>query len=368
MLQALLQFWRAPGPIMLAAGADGEMLMARVRALIVALLLITPTYKVIVSPEYPVYFWGFWIVVFGAVEAAFVLAVLYWHEYRPWLGFTSSICDVTLVSLALMLFMLLDYPLVALNSKVTFEIYFLAITATSLRYDRRICVVAGIIALAQYAALNLYGNLHFDLSASPEAESVGSYSIIDQVTRLILMGAAVVLAYALIVRSGRLLRMSMFDSLTGIYNRACFNMFARKLLDGARRENSPLTVVMFDVDHFKQINDRFGHLVGDKVLIHIAHTLESRIRRLDVLARYGGEEFMLAMPGVGREEAIAVVARVRAAVTAEKTDLVPDMSITLSAGISFFPEDATDLPLLLDVADTRLLAAKRCGRDRAHAD
>jgi hypothetical protein len=79
---SLAAIWHAPEPVMLAAGADGERLVARVRAIIIALLLVTPTYKFIVSPEYSVYFWGFWVTVFGAVEAAFVLAVLRWFEYR----------------------------------------------------------------------------------------------------------------------------------------------------------------------------------------------------------------------------------------------------------------------------------------------
>lgn len=354
---------------MLAAGADGEILIARLRAVIVTLLLIAPTYKIIVSPEYPVYFWGFWIAIFGAVEAAFVLAILRWYEYRPWLGFTSSICDVTLVSLALGLFMLLDYPLVALNSKVTFEIYFLAITATSLRYDARICVVAGLVAIAQYAVLNYYGATHFDLASRPESGTVGTYSLVDQVTRLILLIAAVALAYSLVIRGGRLLRMSMYDNLTGIHNRSCFNMFSHKLLEGARRDNTTLAIAMFDVDHFKRINDRFGHPFGDKVLIGVARTLESQTRPMDALGRFGGEEFVLAMPNVDQSEALMIVERIRTAVvtgySAGESRL--EEPVTLSAGIALYPDDADDLESLVGIADDRLLKAKQAGRNRAHA-
>lgn len=366
MFNTILKFWHGPGPIMLAAGADGEILIARLRALIVALILIAPTYKIIVSPGYPVYFWGFWIAVFGAVEAAFVLAILRWWEYRPWLGFTSSICDVTLVSLALALFMLLDYPLVALNSKVTFEIYFLAITATSLRYDARICFTAGLVAIAQYAALNYYGTTHFDLASRPESGVVGTYSLLDQLTRMVMLGAAVGLAYGLVIRGGRLLRMSMYDNLTGIHNRSCFNMLSHKLIEGARRDNTTLAIAMFDVDHFKRINDRFGHPFGDKVLSGVARALESQTRPMDALGRFGGEEFVLTMPNVNADDALVIVERIRAAAVARfsSNDSPLDRPVTLSAGVAMFPDDADQLESLIGIADVRLLRAKQEGRNR----
>ena len=350
---------------MLAAGAEGERLVARVRAIVIALLLITPTWKVITTPENPIYFWGFWVTVIGALEAAFVLAVLRWSEYRPWLGFVSSIGDVTFVSLALALFMLLGHPLIALNSKVTFEIYFLAITAMSLRYDRRICLLAGAVAVAQYAALNIYGALNWDLAAQP-SDQVGTYSTVDQVTRLILMCAAVILSYALVVRGSRLLHLSMFDGLTGVSNRACFNLLVDKQLERARREGEPLAIAIFDADHFKAINDRLGHLQGDRVLVQIAKSLNTAIRRTDVLARFGGEEFVLAMPGVDAAQAFARVEKLRAAVTdaAARAKLMPDMAVTLSAGIAMFPEDGEQIATLVGAADARLLEAKRAGRNR----
>lgn len=366
MLAPLLQFCRTPVPIMLAAGSEGETLIARMRVIIIVLLLVTPTYKIIIHPDYPVYFWGFWVTVIGAVEAVTVLAILRWQGYHPWLGFTSSIFDVTFVTLALTMFMALDYPLIALNSKVTFEIYFLAITATSLRYDRRICIAAGFVAIAQYATLNVYGSLHFDLDQQSEIAATGRYNIVDQITRLIMMTAAVALAYALVVRGGKLLHMSMHDGLTGIYNRNCFDTFAGKLLDEARRSETTLAIVMFDVDHFKQINDRFGHQRGDKVLVHIATTLGSRTRPLDMLARFGGEEFVLAMPDIGADEAVNIVDRIRSSVTSENM-LLPDMRVTLSAGVALFPLDAGDMESLIAVADKRLLRAKRSGRDRTQA-
>jgi hypothetical protein len=115
----------------------------------VTLLLITPTYKLIQYPQIPVFVWGFWVTFGAALAALGIWLALRRRFWRPWLGFASSTLDVSLVTFALVTFVFVGSPLVALNSKVTFEIYFLAIIARSLRYDERICIGVGLLAVLQ---------------------------------------------------------------------------------------------------------------------------------------------------------------------------------------------------------------------------
>jgi hypothetical protein len=127
------------------------------------------------------------------------------------------------------------------RAKVTFEIYFLAIVATSLRYDARICVAVGMLAVAQYAALWAFAAMRYDLGDPAYAVGVGEHAVIDQVTRLILMTAAVVLAYAIVRRAQRLLHLAARDRLTGAYNRGHFDVTLAHEAQHALRNGQPLT-------------------------------------------------------------------------------------------------------------------------------
>src|SRR5262245_10289222 len=146
-------FRQGPDRALAAAGVEGEWLVARVRLVAMVLLLITPTWKLIQYPEVPVFVWGFGVTFVAALAALAIWVTLKRGGWRPWLGYLSSTLDVSLVTTALVTFVFVGGPLVALNSKVTFEIYFLAIVATSLRYDARICVSVGVLAVMQYALL-----------------------------------------------------------------------------------------------------------------------------------------------------------------------------------------------------------------------
>jgi hypothetical protein len=167
---------------------------------------------------------GFWVTFGAALAALGIWLALRRKFWRPWLGFASSTLDVSLVTFALVTFVFVGSPLVALNSKVTFEIYYLAIIATSLRYDERICIGVGVLAVAQYAGLWAFAALRYDLNDPTYAQGLGEYSYIDQTTRLILLTAAVMLAYAIVRRAQRLLHLAARDRLTGVYNRGQFDL------------------------------------------------------------------------------------------------------------------------------------------------
>ena len=150
------------------------------------------------------------------------------------------------------------------------------------------------------------------------------------------------------------------DPLTGLHN--------RRYLEQARDIGGPVALAVLDIDHFKTVNDRFGHAVGDRVLVRVGELLREQLRSDDVVARTGGEEFVLLMPRTSDAEALACCERVRAALRAEPWGELAGarLRITASLGVVTAP-DATDLGALERDADARLYAAKRAGRDRAVA-
>ncbi len=292
-------------------------------------------------------------------------------QWRPWIGFVSSALDVSLVTTALVTFLIVGTPILALNSKVTFEMYFLAITATSLRYDARICLSVGVLAWLQYAALWAYSAIRFDLHDPVHFADAGAYSAIDQVTRLILLGVTVLLALNLVHRAQRLLHLGARDRLTGLYNRGHFDRALQLEFERSKRYQHPIALAILDIDHFKEVNDQHGHPTGDRVLRAIADRLAAGVRRTDVVARYGGEEFVVLFPETTRDNALARIEALRTAIGESALELGDGrtLAIGFSAGIAAYPDDAAAITpdSLLARADDRLLAAKRGGRARSIA-
>ena len=362
-------FWQAPDQVLVEAGAEGEWLVARLRVVIVALLLITPLYRFLANPDVSEYAWGLGVTVFAFASALAVYLALRRGEYRTWLGFASSAFDVTLVSSALLGFLIAGPPQVAVNSKVTFEIYFLAIMATSLRYDRRVCIASGMLAIAQYGAIVVAAMTLYDMN-DPKYIPLNKYGTFfgaDQVTRVILLAATTLLAHEMVRRAQRLRYLSTHDRLTGLSNRHHFDERTKIEVERARRYGRVVTVAMIDVDHFKRFNDSFGHSAGDAVLRMIAGMLRESVRGSDLVARYGGEEFVLVFPETGEPEAADKIEQIREKVASSRV-VIPGHAearqVTVSAGVSVYPEDAKSVAELLDVADKRLFEAKQRGRNR----
>jgi diguanylate cyclase (GGDEF)-like protein len=274
-----------------------------------------------------------------------------------------------MVSFALVTFLLVSTPLAALNSNVTFEMYFLAIVATSLRYDGRICIVVGALALAEYGGLWVYSGLKYDLHDPALVTDTGRYAPIDLFTRLILLGIATLLALTIVRRAQRLLYLASRDRLTGLFNRGHFDRALATSMAAAARDGQPMSLAILDLDEFKRINDQYGHALGDRALIQVAERLLRAMRRTDMVARYGGEEFVILMPGTLREAALVRMEALRQEVTLIPLDVGGGQLVTIdfSAGVAGIPADGdstTQPKALLRVADGRLLAAKRTGRGR----
>jgi diguanylate cyclase (GGDEF)-like protein len=185
---------------------------------------------------------------------------------------------------------------------------------------------------------------------------------------------AIIAAFSLenAVNRARLIRSGFTDVLTGWHNRRYLQARLREELARCRRENSALTCLMIDVDHFKRINDLYGHLAGDQVLHQVAHCIEAEVRSSDVAARYGGEEFVILLPATGRQSGGFLGERIRRAVAAERFEIdgrADPVPITVSIGVAEYQPDARQKDLkvagerLLALADVALYEAKAAGRN-----
>ena len=173
------------------------------------------------------------------------------------------------------------------------------------------------------------------------------------------------------VNHERLHRLSMLDMLTQVKNRRAFHRALFEEVSRAGRAGSSLSLLFVDLDHFKQINDRFGHLTGDKVLKVVAQQIQTLLRRTDHVCRYGGEEFALILPNCGRELALEVAERIRERVGETRVvgDSGEETSVTLSIGVTCWlePDEDSNEELLAqrltDCSDRAVYQAKANGRN-----
>lgn len=153
--------------------------------------------------------------------------------------------------------------------------------------------------------------------------------------------------------------MAETDGLTGLDNRRSFEVALEREVARSMRTGEQLTLVLLDIDYFKELNDRHGHQVGDRVLRATGAALREVCREFDTAARYGGEEFVVLLPGCSSDRAIGAAERLRAAIAA----LDEDVSVTASAGVATLPLNAADAAGLVRAADQALYQSKRRGRD-----
>lgn len=156
------------------------------------------------------------------------------------------------------------------------------------------------------------------------------------------------------------------DPLTGLFNYRYFTERLAKELELAKRFNLFLSLIIIDVDHFKEFNDTYGHPVGDVALKEAAQLFQQNIRDKDILCRYGGEEFLILLPGTGIDEAFRCAERIRESVEHHTVKIDDDTSvfITISGGVACFPLDASNGEQLLRIADQVLYTAKHRGRNK----
>jgi len=169
---------------------------------------------------------------------------------------------------------------------------------------------------------------------------------------------------AMDIDNARLRRLSVTDPLTEAYNREFLQQRLPPAVENAERRGEPLSVAMIDIDHFKDVNDQFGHAIGDRVLAEVAGRLRAAIRAGDLLVRYGGEEFLVLLPGSDATKAAEIAERMRLKMESDpiRTDGT-DIEVRISVGVAELRRGADTGAQLIRRADTALYAAKGRGRN-----
>jgi diguanylate cyclase (GGDEF)-like protein len=215
------------------------------------------------------------------------------------------------------------------------------------------------------------GVLHLCGPLPPASEPSASYYRIggDEQRLAVTVSERLSLALANLNLRETLRSQSIRDPLTGLFNRRYMEESLEREMLGATRKQRPLSLIMFDLDHFKRFNDTFGHEAGDVVLREIGDFLQKHVRGEDIACRYGGEEFVLILGeapiAVAQQRAEQIRAGIRQMAVRYRGQSLG--SITASLGVASFPEDAQTSDVLLHAADQALYRAKAAGRDRVMA-
>lgn len=157
-------------------------------------------------------------------------------------------------------------------------------------------------------------------------------------------------------------QMAYVDGLTGIFNRRYFETRIAEEIERASRYQHPMSIIMFDIDHFKRLNDEFGHLLGDDVLRQVSNLFSQNLRKVDVPCRFGGEEFAIIVPETGGADAFSVADKLRRMISQTPFPGVPS-SVTVTAGVASYPVNGTTRDELVKAADLALYAGKQAGRN-----
>ncbi len=165
----------------------------------------------------------------------------------------------------------------------------------------------------------------------------------------------------------KLRKLAVTDGLTGLFNYRAFRRQLHLEISRSKRFDLPVSLLMMDIDHFKNYNDRFGHPNGDRVLKRFARILRGNVREVDCLARYGGEEFALILPGTDKKSAKTAAEKLRRLVERSPfpyAEKLPSGRVTMSVGVTSFPGDTQDEEELISFSDKALYRAKKGGRNR----
>ena len=238
------------------------------------------------------------------------------------------------------------------------------------RSSRARSVLLAVFAMA--AALLIWRNIQlwlvdYQLQGITVASNTNFFYVMFSGLQPLFAGIGFLLLYNEILQQ-ELRLLARIDPLTGVGNRLAINEATSLMLAHSTRYREPLGVLMLDADHFKSVNDRFGHNGGDKVLRSLVFSIRATLRESDLIGRVGGEEFVVLSPGADLDNAMLLAERVRA--TVEKTPLIIDghaLTLTVSVGVAIAAPNDRDGNALLQRADAALYAAKRAGRNRVEA-
>ena len=181
------------------------------------------------------------------------------------------------------------------------------------------------------------------------------------------LGQHVTIALDNTIRHAQVERQARLDSLTGVYNHGYFLKILAEQAENASKTKAPLSLIMLDIDYFKQYNDTYGHLVGDQILKSLCVAIQHNIKQSDSVGRWGGEEFVISLPGATGPQAYQIAKRISETMRGLRVSDRDQIAIpipTISQGIAIFPNEAKEIYRLIDVADKRLYVAKERGRNQ----
>jgi diguanylate cyclase (GGDEF)-like protein len=357
-----------PDEIMLEQGAGGELLVARVRALLSALVLLLPLANALGGARISETLIGLGAAVLINVVAQVWLALARRPRRHGWLPWATGTWDVSATTGVLALLALGDRA-AGLNSMVVWAFYLLAIAMTALRNDGRLTLYVGSLAILQYALLAWVVIAGAESADQLVSADYGTVSLGAQVERLLLLLLMGLLTLAIVQRMQRLIELSGHDGLTGLPNRLWLAQRMPGICEEARAEGGSLTLVLLDLDRFRRINDEIGHRDGDRALRHVVSLLGESLEADERIVRLGGQEFVLVLrsPLGNAWERVERLRRGLAARPFAPEYGADPQRITFSAGLAAWPQDGRDLSGLLHSADRRLRQAKRDGCNRAVA-
>lgn len=350
------------------AGAAGEHLVARIRLVVTALVFLIPVVDRLLRPAAREVQLGLIFAGVGLLLALLAYRLGRQRLYRPWIGFTTGVLDVTLVSLALVSFLVIDQPFTTLNSRVVYPIYLLAIAASALRFDPRICAVTGVVAMGEYLAVVAYTVASRPLlPTAADALAYGQFEWSDQISRLMLLAIAGIVSTSIVLRTRRLQWLSARDRLTDVMNRGVFEDLLASEAARARRAGGSLALLLVDVDQFGAFNAMHGQAAGDRTLRLLAAAIDRASRPRGYVARYGADEFAILLPESGDDGVADLAEAIRDSVAGAATPrprIGGPEPLTVSIGIASLPRDALDGREVCVRAEERLAQAKAAGGDR----
>ncbi|NVK21476.1 MAG: GGDEF domain-containing protein [Kangiellaceae bacterium] len=352
--------------LLLDASDSGERLIALFRLLIYSVIGIIPIAIYLLTedsrPELVITAFASLV----AIAFAVLVYILTLEKVRwPKLAWYATFFDISSVSIILLLFALFGKPLVATNSMIIWQFYGVMIFISTLRLNYRITAFAGVICIVQYFLLTVFIAYRWQLTQEGVfSESYGSFYWPVQIARILILVAITAVSVGFVIRSRRLVIYSGTDSLTGLKNRAYFEYKFSSLLKDSSIHEQPITLAFLDMDHFKSINDRYGHATGDLALQKTADVLRKHAERSHV-ARWGGEEFVMMWKNTNKQQALEIINDIRFELRHgfEVEDNL-NLKLKLSAGLVETPRESDNPHDLINIADDRMLMAKRKGRDQ----
>jgi diguanylate cyclase (GGDEF)-like protein len=331
----------------------------RVRLFAFLFAVLTPLWSAVDFVVFPFPLWANLALMRFAATAAFASLLLY---YRPTGNLLDAYRAMALLFLIPTVFyvashtMLTNYQLTGMSAAIGAGYAFLPfVLLAGLSIFPLTLLESLTISSPILLAQGISGYLRW--SAMDWPSFAGAFWLLVLITGVSTLAGMSQLAFMLV-----LVRQAIRDPLTGVFSRRSGEEVMDLQFNNATRHAAPIAVAFFDIDHFKTINDKFGHEAGDKVLTDMTATVAANLRRGDTLARWGGEEFVLIMPNTDLQQAEAAVQRLRNVGLGCRPDGTP---ITASIGIAERNADAADeWKKLVDLADQRMYHAKQAGRDR----